>query len=116
LSLPSARVTMTATPGDPAETSAVARAAFARSGADHARGETIALWTLSFFAIALAFGFYAFRQGWTVERGNEMSVDRALFTSINAATLTGFEHREGVARYKIGGQITILALTVAGTL
>ncbi len=106
---------MTAPPGDTVESSALARAAFARSAAEHARGETIARWVLSLFVVATAFGLFAFRQGWTVERGNELSFDRALFTSVNAITLTGFEQRESAGSYKIGGQITILGLVAVGT-
>src|SRR5690242_15906944 len=83
------------------------------AGSDDAYfGETVALWAISLFVLIIAAGFFAFRQAWPIEHGNEMSVDRALFTSINAATLTGFEQRTAVDHYKIPGQCVVMLETI----
>ena len=46
--------------------------------------------------------------------GNEMDWSRALFTSVNAATLTGFQHVVATNEYLLPGQMTVLLLTVEG--
>ena len=52
-------------------------------------------------------------------RGNETNWDRAIFTSINAATLTGFQQTIGVKEMNAAspaGPIILLAMTFAGSL
>ena len=48
--------------------------------------------------------------------GNKMSVDRAVLSSVNAATLTGFQQKLGPNYFKAPGQILVLVLTIAGSL
>lgn len=47
--------------------------------------------------------------------GNQMSYDRAFFTAVNAATLTGFQQSIGVDEYLAPGQIMVLLLTLGGS-
>lgn len=52
-------------------------------------------------------------------RGNETTWDRAIFTSINAASLTGFQQTVGIREMSAAGSsgpLILLALTFAGTL
>ena len=49
-------------------------------------------------------------------RGNEMSFERAVFTSINAATLTGFQQAVALDDYTPRGQACVMALMCGGML
>lgn len=52
-------------------------------------------------------------------RGNETTWDRAIFTSVNAASLTGFQQTVGIREMSAAGSsgpLILLALTFAGTL
>src|SRR5678815_160229 len=49
-------------------------------------------------------------------RGNEFSFEHAVFTSINAATLTGFQQAVAIDEYGPSGQACVIALTLGGTL
>jgi trk system potassium uptake protein TrkH len=68
------------------------------------------------YILMIAAGFCMLRLPISTTRGNEITVDRAIFSTINAATLTGFQQARDVDTYKLPGQITILALTIGGTL
>jgi Trk-type K+ transport system membrane component len=69
------------------------------------------------FCALVIIGFITFRTEGTLPRGNMMSVDRAMFAVVNAATLTGFQQTSwGIDQYNPPGQWMILALTIAGTL
>lgn len=53
-----------------------------------------------------------------VPRGNETTLDRAVFTAVNAATLTGFQQTMGVREMAAagpGGPALLLGLTILGT-
>jgi Trk-type K+ transport system membrane component len=60
-------------------------------------------------------GFIAFRHPAMMVGGNELSVDRAMFTSVNAVTLTGFQQPLALDEYRLPGQIAALLLTIAAT-
>lgn len=68
------------------------------------------------YILLIAAGFCVLRLPVSTTRGNEMTVDRAVFSTINAATLSGFHQARDVENYKLPGQIAILLLTVGGTL
>ena len=57
---------------------------------------------------------FAFHGGLATRRGNEMSRPQALFTAVNAGTLTGFQQARGTNEYSDAGQLIVAALTVAG--
>ncbi len=67
------------------------------------------------YVLMLAAGFFVLRQPWVTVKGNSLSPDRAVFATINAATLTGFTERLAINDYTVGGQIVIFVLTLAGT-
>ncbi len=68
------------------------------------------------FVLMLSAGFCVLRLPGSMTRGNELTVDRAIFSTINAATLTGFQQAHDIDTYKLPGQLTIFFLTVGGTL
>src|SRR3954454_12975311 len=69
----------------------------------------VALWLLF-----IILGFLRLRSTAVMVGGNEMSQPRALFTSVNAATLTGFQQSVAVDQMLITGQITLFLLMVGG--
>jgi Trk-type K+ transport system membrane component len=76
---------------------------------------------LSWFLVVVLFGlmgsgFFVLRSGRGTGFGNEMNVDRAVFTVVNAATLTGFQQPLNPDQYKPLGQATVFALMCCGTL
>jgi trk system potassium uptake protein len=68
------------------------------------------------YLLLVLFGFMVFRHPSTMVGGNEMSVDRAMFTSVNAVTLTGFQQTLAIDEYRWPGRIVALLLTIGGTL
>jgi trk system potassium uptake protein TrkH len=73
-------------------------------------------WLAGAFWLMLLAGFVVLRLPGATIRGNEMSVERAVFTVINAASLTGFQQAVALDEYGASGQICVMALTVGGTL
>ncbi len=62
-------------------------------------------------------GFAALRLPGTMVAGNELNIDRATFTAINAATLTGFQLNVGAGQFNPAspvGPAAILLLTLGG--
>lgn len=81
-------------------------------------GELAVALTIGFLALIVACSFALRREGVMVI-GDELSYDRALFLSINCATLTGFHTAIGFGDFNPDsnqGPAIIEALTVAGTL
>jgi trk system potassium uptake protein TrkH len=68
------------------------------------------------YILMISAGFCVLRLPASTTRGNELTVDRAIFSTINAATLTGFQQAHDIDTYKLPGQLTIFFLTVGGTL
>jgi trk system potassium uptake protein TrkH len=68
------------------------------------------------YILMISAGFCVLRLPASTTRGNELTVDRAIFSTINAATLTGFQQAHDIDTYKLPGQLTIFLLTVGGTL
>ncbi|HLL87972.1 MAG TPA: hypothetical protein VK324_01590 [Tepidisphaeraceae bacterium] len=90
-------------------------AAGSRGGAVRRVRRTPLGWATPAFVCALASGLVVLRLGGTA-RGNELSADRAVFTAVNAITLTGFQATMGVDAFALPGKLAVLGLTVAGTL
>src|SRR5215470_11269320 len=79
-------------------------------------GRLLANWLFPLYVLMITGGYFALRSDGAMARGNELNVDRALFASINAATLTGFQQAIGLDQYQDPAKYTILALMLAGTL
>jgi trk system potassium uptake protein TrkH len=75
-----------------------------------------ARWLAGAYALMVLLGIVAFRLPGATVRGNEMSFERATFTAVNAATLTGFQQAVALDEYGTTGKTAILLLTVGGTL
>jgi trk system potassium uptake protein TrkH len=67
------------------------------------------------YVLMITGGYFALRAEGSMVRGNELNVDRALFASINAATLTGFQQAVGLSQYLEPARYTILCLMIGGT-
>src|SRR5205814_1612089 len=93
------------------------RASVVRAEAlDASAGPRMAWWLGSAYAMLVLIGFIAFRLPGATVRGNEMSVERSVFTVINAATLTGFQQSVPIDDYGWLGRVSVFALTVGGTM
>ena len=69
------------------------------------------------YIACILIGYLIFHtSGLATATGNEMSRQRALFASVNAATLTGFAQSTNVNDYTATGQATVFGLVVAGIL
>src|SRR5687767_11250624 len=73
-------------------------------------------WCFLAYVMLIAIGVIVFRTPGTMVRGNEMSRDRAIFTVLNAVTLTGFQQTTSVGDYRWPGQAMVLVLIVGGSL
>jgi trk system potassium uptake protein TrkH len=74
---------------------------------------------LAVYLIAIVFVCPALRAPGIVPNGNETTWDRAVFTSVNAATLTGFQQTMGIREMSaagMGGPAMLFGLTVLGSL
>jgi len=67
------------------------------------------------FTALMLIGYIGFRVEGTTAFGNRMSIDRAMFTVVNASTLTGFQGNLAIDHYNPRGQWLILLLTIGGT-
>src|SRR5215213_4245800 len=83
---------------------------------DALSGPTLAHWLGAGYALLVLIGFGVFRLPGATVRGNEMSVERAVFTVVNAATLTGFPQAVPIDDYGWRGQACVIFLTIGGTL
>jgi Trk-type K+ transport system membrane component len=83
------------------------------SSARRLAAATLAAWFLFIVAAPVAL-----RSGSVVAHGNETTYDRAVFTAISTATLTGFQQTMGLREMReagMGGPVLLLVLTVAGS-
>ena len=79
----------------------------------------LALGILVGYLAAIVAVFVLLRTPWLVARGNETTGDRAVFTAVNAATLTGFQQTMGLREMRqvgMAGPTVMLALTLLGAL
>lgn len=79
-------------------------------------GESLVWRFIGTYLLLVLIGFIVFRHPSTMVGGNEMSVDRAMFTSVNAVTLTGFQQTLALDEYRLPGKVAALLLTIGGTL
>ncbi len=79
-------------------------------------GATVALWGTAAFLVSLVAGFVLLRVPGATIAGNELSFERAVFSVMNTATLTGFSQTTAIDRYGAGGQVVVVGLMVVGTL
>ncbi len=67
----------------------------------------------------ICLGIAALKSPGTMTRGNELAYERAVFTSVNVATLTGFQLNVGPGQFSptsLVGPATFVALTLGGVL
>ncbi|HYO09262.1 MAG TPA: hypothetical protein VER17_09840 [Tepidisphaeraceae bacterium] len=76
----------------------------------------IARWVAAAWTALLLLGMVALWLPGATIRGNELSIERAVFTAVNAATLTGFQQAVPLDQLGALGQAVVLALVVVGTL
>jgi trk system potassium uptake protein TrkH len=90
------------------------------SAAPGSGGEDVAAefvrWLFPAYIFLILVGFFTLRAPGVMPAGNELNPDRAVFTSVNAATLTGFQLSIHPSEFFTAGKLILLALTVIGTL
>jgi Trk-type K+ transport system membrane component len=79
-------------------------------------GAALANYLFPAYVFLIVAGYFVLRSGVVAAKGNEITVDRALFAAVNAATLTGFQSTIGFEQYRDAGVAAMLLLTFAGTL
>ncbi len=79
-------------------------------------GESVVWRFVGTYLLLVLIGFIVFRHPSAMIGGNQMSVDRAMFTSVNAVTLTGFQQTLPLDEYRLPGKLAALLLTIGGTL
>jgi trk system potassium uptake protein TrkH len=80
-------------------------------------GAALVRWLFPAYIFVILLGFFALRVPGVMPGGNELNPDRAVFTSVNAATLTGFQYTIGdPADFFMPGKVIVLCLTIFGTL
>jgi trk system potassium uptake protein TrkH len=77
---------------------------------------TISLWLAGIYIAALLLGLIVIRLPGAMIAGNELSIERAIFTVTNAATLTGFQQSRTIDEYATLGKLCVISLMVIGTL
>lgn len=74
-------------------------------------------WLFPAYIFMILVGFFVLRaRGVAMPAGGELNPDRAVFTSVNAATLTGFQLSMHPSEFFTPGKVFLLLLTIAGTL
>jgi trk system potassium uptake protein TrkH len=84
-------------------------------GAPRDFGADLVRWLFPAYIFLILVGFFALRAPGVMPAGNELNPDRAVFTSVNAATLTGFQLSIHPTEFFTPGKLIVLALTVTGT-
>jgi trk system potassium uptake protein TrkH len=79
-------------------------------------GANVVRWMFPAYIFMILVGFFALRTPGVMPAGNDLNPDRAVFTSVNAATLTGFQLSMHPSIFSVGGKLMVLGLTVLGTL
>jgi trk system potassium uptake protein TrkH len=79
-------------------------------------GKTLVNWLFPAYVLLIAVGFLIFKSGHATPVTNPQGVDRALFHSINAATMTGLQYSIDVRVFTPLGRWTAMLLIAAGTL
>ncbi len=79
-------------------------------------GDKLSIPLVAALLLLMAVSFAVLRSGRATLRGNEMNFDRAVFTVVNAATLTGFQQPINPDEYKPLGRTVVFLLMTGGTL
>jgi trk system potassium uptake protein TrkH len=82
----------------------------------HQSGRRLALRMVPGYVSLLIVGTLVFYFGHTVERDQELSLNRSVFMAVNAATLTGFRQDFRLDDTQVATQAILFALTLGGTL
>ena len=80
---------------------------------------SILSWLVPAYLALILAGAALFKYGPVMARGHEMSVARAVFTAVNAATLTGFPSTVGIEDFDeegVVGPVTVLVLMLGGAM
>lgn len=80
------------------------------------RGAELAQWIVGAYLMVTLLGFMALKHPMAMVRGNELAADRAVFSAVNAATLTGFQQAISINEYRRLGRATVFVLTLTGTI
>lgn len=83
------------------------------TGADP--GADLVRWLFPAYILLILVGFFALRAPGVMPAGNDLNPDRAVFTSVNAATLTGFQLSMHPSIFSAPGKVMLLLLTIVGT-
>jgi Trk-type K+ transport system membrane component len=83
---------------------------------EHERLANLLLWLFCGYITLMPIGAVALRWASGLRAGNELTADRALFTSINALTLTGFRLDMSVSDLPIPGRLIVLLMTLGGAM
>ncbi|MDB5320399.1 MAG: potassium transporter KtrB [Phycisphaerales bacterium] len=86
------------------------------SGTSDDVGANIVRWLFPAYIFLILVGFFALRAPGVMPAGNDLNPDRAVFTSVNAATLTGFQLSMHPSIFSLPGKVMLLLLTIFGTL
>jgi len=76
-------------------------------------GAKLARWLAAAWGLIILVGMAALRLPGATVAGNELSFERCVFTSVNAATLTGFQQSVALDQFGWLGQAIVLVLVVA---
>lgn len=79
-------------------------------------GKDLVNWLFPAYVTLIVVSVFLFLIKGTMTPGHEMSLDRAVLTAVNAATLTGFPTPVPPDTFRPQGQFAVLILTMAGTL
>jgi len=79
-------------------------------------GRSLVGWLMPAHVAIIFIGYLLLKAPHAMPAGEEMGSVRALFSSVNAATLTGFQQPADIDKYLPLGQATIFSLIVIGTI
>src|SRR4051812_790673 len=75
----------------------------------------LSMWLLTFYVLMIFGAIVFFRTPGVMVGGNELSRPKAIFTAVNAATLTGFRQSVAIDQMLPRGQMCIVVLMIVGT-
>ncbi|MGH7178521.1 MAG: potassium transporter TrkG [Tepidisphaeraceae bacterium] len=79
------------------------------------KSASVAVWLVAAHALLMTGAYLVFRSTPAMVAGNELSVERSIFASVNAGTLTGFQQGISVRSYLLPAQIAVFVLMLSGT-
>jgi trk system potassium uptake protein TrkH len=88
----------------------------ATPAADHDPGEELVRWLFPAYIMLILVGFFVLRLRGITPSGNELAPDRAVFTAVNAATLTGFQLSIHPTGFETLGKVVLFLLMICGSM